>query len=137
MPGQSATVDERTCLVLSPSLEGYLGRQGGMFYRGVSAESVGSQRLCMHVLHIPPYSQGTAHIHVDHESAIYVISGSHELRYGPGVSESQDVHAGDMIYVPANVPHTFVTLSEPVTVVVARTDPREQESVHLLTETDH
>jgi uncharacterized RmlC-like cupin family protein len=37
-----------------------------------------------------------------------------------------------LVYIPAGVPHLPVTGAEQVVVAVARTDPHEQESVHLL-----
>ena len=38
-----------------------------------------------------------------------------------------------MFYIPANIPHLPANLgTEPVTAVIARTDPNEQESVVLL-----
>jgi uncharacterized RmlC-like cupin family protein len=48
------------------------------------------------------------------------------------------VAAGEFIYIPAGVPHLPVNPSrtEPVTAVIARTDPNEQESVVLLPELD-
>jgi uncharacterized RmlC-like cupin family protein len=47
------------------------------------------------------------------------------------------VRAGDMFYIPAGVPHLPANLSDqPVTAVIARTDPNEQESVVLLPELD-
>jgi uncharacterized RmlC-like cupin family protein len=41
------------------------------------------------------------------------------------------VRAGDFLYIPANLPHLPYNLSqsESCVVVIARTDPNEQESV--------
>lgn len=46
------------------------------------------------------------------------------------------VRAGEMAYIPAGVPHLPMNASqdEPVTCIVARTDPNEQESVVVLPE---
>jgi uncharacterized RmlC-like cupin family protein len=119
------------CVVLRSSPDGYVGIQGGYFFHGVSAESTSATRLCLHVLTIPPHTTGTPHIHAGHESAIYVISGTHEIRYGDGLDRHETLHAGDMVYIPPDVPHMPVTGAETVTVLVARTDPNEQESIHL------
>ncbi len=41
--------------------------------------------------------------------------------------------AGDLVYIPAGVPHLPVNLSsKPASAVISRTDPNEQESVVLL-----
>lgn len=46
-----------------------------------------------------------------------------------------DTKAGDMIYIPADVPHLpFNDGDTPAVAVIARTDPHEQESVVLLPE---
>jgi uncharacterized RmlC-like cupin family protein len=46
--------------------------------------------------------------------------------------------AGDFLYIPAGQPHLArnVSQTEPCRVIVARTDPDEQESVVLLPELD-
>lgn len=121
------------CVILRQDDGGYQGKQGGIFASGVSAESVGSKGLCMHVLHIPAHSQGEPHKHTGHESAIYVVSGTHTIRHGDQLENSDVLYPGDMVYIPADTPHMPLTGDEPVVAVVARTDPREQESVHLLT----
>jgi uncharacterized RmlC-like cupin family protein len=42
------------------------------------------------------------------------------------------MRAGDMLYIPAGVPHLPANLGdEPAVAVIARTDPNEQESVVL------
>ncbi len=49
-----------------------------------------------------------------------------------------DTVAGDLIYIPADMPHLPLNLSDrPATAVIARTDPHEQESVVLLPELEH
>lgn len=123
-------------LVLRGTSAGYQGRQGGFFFNGISAESCGSQRLCLHVLTIPPHSQGLPHVHAGHESGIYVVRGTHTIRYGPALEHSRILNAGDMVYIPADLPHLPITGDEEVVVVVARTDPSEQESLHLLVPTE-
>jgi uncharacterized RmlC-like cupin family protein len=46
-----------------------------------------------------------------------------------------ETEAGDMIHIPADVPHLpFNPYDAPCTAVVARTDPHEQESVVLMPE---
>ncbi|MFJ6695261.1 VOC family protein [Streptomyces sp. NPDC091272] len=121
-------------VVLRRTDEGYPGVQGGVFTQGVSAETVDTKALCLHEVRIPPHTSGRPHLHAGHESAIYVISGRHEIRHGEGLTESDELGPGDMVFIPADTPHMPVTHDEPVLCVVARTDPSEQESVHLLTD---
>ncbi len=122
-----------TCRVIRPG-EGIAGRQGLAYFPGVSAESVGSTGLCMHLLTIPPGGRARGHYHERHETAIYVLSGEAEMWYGEGLRERLTCQAGDFLFIPAGVPHLPANLSQtdPVTAVVARTDPNEQESVVLV-----
>jgi uncharacterized RmlC-like cupin family protein len=118
--------------------EEYRGRQALSYSAGISAQSAGSRALCLHTLVIPPGGRAKAHMHQDHESAIYVISGQAEMWWGEGLAEYDVMSAGDFVYIPAGVPHLPGNRSstEPATAAVARTDPNEQESVLLLPELD-
>lgn len=76
-------------------------------------------------------------MHENHETAIYVLSGVSEMWYGDSLEHHMTVKAGEMLYIPAGMPHLPANRSaEPVTAVIARTDPHEQESVVLLPELD-
>jgi uncharacterized RmlC-like cupin family protein len=85
----------------------------------------------MNMVIIPAGGAADPHLHVDHETAIYVLKGEVETRYGPGLQNSVVNRAGDFIFIPADVPHQPVNLSQTETAVaiVARNDPNEQESV--------
>ncbi|BCH24042.1 hypothetical protein MesoLjLc_37090 [Mesorhizobium sp. L-8-10] len=115
----------------------YDGKQGLSYFEGIATETVGSTGLCMHVVTIPPGARAKAHLHEAHESAVYVLSGEARTWYGERLEQFADMKAGDMMYIPAGVPHLPANLSDaPCTAVIARTDPREQESVVLLPELD-
>ena len=126
-----------TCQVVR-STESYQGRQQTSYSAAISAESVGARGLCMHLLSIPPGARAKAHLHQDHETAIYVLSGEAGMWYGEGLREHLTVKSGDFLYIPAGVPHLPYNLSEtePAVGIVARTDPNEQESVQLLPRLD-
>jgi uncharacterized RmlC-like cupin family protein len=126
---------EPTCAVIRPGDE-YGGKQGLSYKTGIAAETVGSQGLCMHLLELPPGTRAKAHMHENHETAIYVLSGCSEMWYGENLQEYMTIEPGDLVYIPAGVPHLPGNRSdaEPCTAVIARTDPNEQESVVLLPE---
>ena len=120
-----------TCALVRPDAT-YDGKQGFTYLAGISAESVGATGICMHLLTIPPGGRAKAHLHESHETAIYVVSGESETWYGEGLTERATVRAGDLFYIPADVPHLPMnTGTEPCVAVIARTDPNEQESVVL------
>ena len=126
-----------TCAIVRPD-SSYEGKQGGVHFAGIAAETVGARGLCLHVATIPPGVRGKAHLHHEHESAMYVLGGEAEMWYGEGLREHLIVRAGEFLYIPAGMPHLPANTSadEPCTVVLARTDPNEQESVVLLPELD-
>ncbi len=113
--------------------ESYQGQQGLTYFAGISAESVGVQGLCMHLLRMPPGARAGAHLHQHHETAIYVLSGVAEMWYGEQLEQHLTIRAGEFLYIPANIPHLpFNPSTEEVVAIVARTDPNEQESVLLV-----
>jgi uncharacterized RmlC-like cupin family protein len=117
----------------------YRGKQELDYTPGVSAETVGSRALWLGSVTLPPAGGRTkAHIHEQHESAFYMISGEEVDVYTGEQLEHRDVaHAGDYLYFPAGVPHVVVNRSEaPAVFVGARTDPNEQESVVMRPELD-
>ncbi|AXS41726.1 cupin domain-containing protein [Breoghania sp. L-A4] len=122
------------CRVLRP--EGtYAGKQGFDYFEGIARQTVGSSGLCMHLLEIPPGGRAKAHKHDSHETAIYVLEGEAVMWHGERLENMMHTKAGDLVYIPANVPHLPVNLSDkPVRAIIARTDPNEQESVTLLPE---
>ena len=108
----------------------YDGKQGMTLATGVSSRSTGARGLCLHLVTIPPGTRGVPHVHDGHESAIYTVSGETEVWHGEGLRHRAVVTAGDFLYVPPGTPHLPVNRSDVTAVaVVARTDPREQESV--------
>ncbi len=126
-----------TCKLIR-SQKRYTGKQDFTYLEGVMAENTGSRALCMHLLSIPPGERARAHLHEDHETAVYVISGRSGLWYGDKLEEHMWVDSGDFVYIPPGIPHLPYNPSETetCTAVIARTDPNEQESVRLLPELD-
>ncbi len=119
--------------------ESYEGKQGLDYTPGISADSVGSRALWVGSVTLPPNGGRTkAHLHEDHESAFYMISGDEaELWSGEQLEHREVARPGDYVYIPAGVPHVAVNRSEvPAVFVGARTDPNEQESVVMRPELD-
>lgn len=103
-------------------------------FEGISARTAGSKHLCMHLVVIPPGGKAVAHYHDGYETTIYIIEGRAETRYGKNLEFSTINEAGDFLFIPPNLPHQPINLSdtEQVIAVVARNDPNEQESVVIL-----
>jgi uncharacterized RmlC-like cupin family protein len=125
-----------TCQLIRPQ-ESFHGQQALTYLAGISAKSVGAKGICMHLLTIPPGGRGKAHYHAQHETAIYMISGVSAMWYGEQLEHHMAAQAGDLIHIPAGVPHLPYNPGDtPCQAVIARTDPNEQESVVLLPELD-
>ena len=104
-------------------------------YVGISAATAGSTGISMNMVVIPPGGAAEPHFHDGFETAIYLISGRVETRYGENLAKSVINRNGDFIFIPPGVPHQPRNLSdtEPAVAIVARNDPNEQESVRHYT----
>ncbi|MFL9982624.1 cupin domain-containing protein [Paraburkholderia sediminicola] len=114
------------------------GKQGLTYAVGISAESVGSKHVHLQLATIPPAARAKAHLHAEHETAIYQLSGISGCWYGERLERHAVVRAGDFFYIPAGMPHVPYNASadEPCVAVIARTDPNEQESVTMRPDLD-
>lgn len=103
-------------------------------FPGVSTKTAGAKGLSLLKVVIPPGASAEPHIHKGHESAIYVLQGRVETRYGEKLEKRVINEAGDFIFIPPDVPHQPFNLSqtEPAIAIVARNDGDEQEHVILL-----
>lgn len=108
-----------------------LTRQRLPYFVGVSAATAGAQALSMHLVVIPPGARAEPHRHCGHETAIYVLEGRVETRWGPALEHSVISEAGDFLFIPPDMPHEAINCSatEPARAVVARNDPAEQDRV--------
>ncbi len=112
---------------------GFQGKQGLTYFSGVSAESVGAKAICMHLLEMPAGVSSRPHYHEAHESAIFVLEGTVEMRHGESLEQLMRIDTGDFVHIPAGVPHQpYNPTDKPARAVIARTDPNEQESVVLI-----
>lgn len=128
------TVHQARGVTLLRGRQATRSKQGLLNSDGISAETCASQAIWMGLVTFPPGARANAHLHERHETALYILQGEGEMWYGDRLQELLTFQAGDFLYIPAGVPHAPANTSrtEPVLVVAARTDPKEQESVVLL-----
>src|SRR5277367_405674 len=72
---------------------------------GISAATAGAKGISMNLVSIPPGGAAIPHFHRGFETAVYLVQGRVETRYGPGLTHSVINHAGDFLYIPADLPH--------------------------------
>ena len=106
-------------------------KQNLPYYVGISQETAGAKGLSMNLVVIPPGGSPKAHYHKDFETAIYLLKGKVETRFGENLQESKINEEGDFVFIPPGVPHKPVNLSktEPALAIVSRNDPNEHENV--------
>ncbi len=117
-------------VVIRPAAE-VLTKQRLPNYVGVSAGTAGATAISMNLVVIPAGGAAEPHLHKGYETAIYLLAGRVDTRYGEGLRQSVICEEGDFIFIAANVPHQPVNLSQTkrALALVARNDPNEQESV--------
>src|SRR4030095_16755963 len=117
-------------VVVRPAAE-IMSRQHLPYYVGISEVTAGAKNISMNLIIIPPGISAEPHLHKGYETAIYLLKGRVDTRYGKKLENSVICEAGDFIYIKADVPHQPINLSatEPALALVARNDANEQEHV--------
>lgn len=124
------TSQGKEIITVRPDTE-IMTRQRLPYFVGISSTTAGAKGISMNLIVIPPSGKAEPHLHRGYETAIYILKGRVETRYGPGLRQSVINEAGDFIYIPADLPHQPFNLSttETALAIVARNDPNEQENV--------
>ncbi len=93
----------------------------------ISQATTGATNIFMGRFRVPAGAQSRPHYHDGCESALYMLTGSIEIRWGDHLEERLVVEPGDMLYVPPRQTHVVVNRSatEPAEYVVARDSPTE------------
>jgi uncharacterized RmlC-like cupin family protein len=93
----------------------------------VSQATTGATNIYMGVFRVPPGARSRPHYHENCESAVYMLSGRLEVRWGDHLEEKVEIDVGDMVYVPPRETHILQNLSDadPAEYVVARDSPTE------------
>ncbi|HWC26477.1 MAG TPA: cupin domain-containing protein, partial [Solirubrobacteraceae bacterium] len=93
----------------------------------VSQATTGANNIYMGVFRVPAGAQSRPHYHADCESAVYMLSGRLNVRWGEGLEHSLALEPGDLVYVPPRETHLLENPSdsEDAEYVVARDAPEE------------
>lgn len=121
-----------------PGAEPYTSAQGSRYAPGISAETSGAQHLFLGLVTLAPGQRTKAHVHEQHESAHYMLSGEKvELWSGPRLEQREVAHPGDYLFTPVGLPHVAVNRgATPAVFVTARNDATAQEGVSMRPELD-
>jgi len=93
----------------------------------LSPSTTGAEHIYMGVFKVPAGAQSRPHYHADCESAVYMLSGRLNVRWGDGLEHAFSLEPGDMAYVPPRETHLLENPSEveAAEYVVARDTPEE------------
>ena len=115
----------------------YEGKQVFVYGSGASAETVGSQQICMNVLPMPPGAKAKAHYHDKIETIAYLLEGRCAVYFGDQMEHRALLDPGDQIFIPADVPHAPFNESEAsCTWIVVHASASDQDGIVLLPELD-
>ena len=78
---------------------------------GVAKETSNSKNIHLAVAEIPPSKSSSPHLHLNCESAIYVLEGEGIFVAGKKLDKHNKIKAGDFIYVPPDAPHKPINIS--------------------------
>ena len=110
-----------------------MSKQNLPYFVGISEGTTGAKGISMNLVVIPPGGAAAPHLHRGYETAIYLLEGRAETKFGEGLSESVITEAGDFVFIAPNVPHQPVNMSatERVVAIVARNDPTSRRAWRL------
>jgi len=115
----------------------YRGKQGFVYGSGASAETVGSEQICMNVLPMPAGARAKVHYHDKIETIAYLLEGRCAVYYGERMEHQTLLDAGDQIFIPADVPHAPCNESDAAcTWIVVHSSASDQDGIVLLPELD-
>ncbi len=95
---------QRPVVLVRPDAE-TMSKQHLPYFVGISGETAGATAISMNLVIIPPGGAAEPHIHRGYETAIYVLKGRIDTRYGPGLRESLICEAADFLFIAPDVPH--------------------------------
>ena len=115
----------------------YEGKQGFVYGSGASAETVGSEQICMNILPMPPGARAKVHYHDKIETIAYLLEGRCAVYFGDQMEHRTVLAPGDQIFIPADVPHAPCNESAAsCTWIVVHASASDQDGIVLLPELD-
>ena len=90
---------KRKVITVRPQ-EAIATKQNLPYYVGISQETAGAKGLSMNLTVIPPGSSPRDHFHKDFGTAIYLLKGRVEARFGGSLKESMVNEEGDCVFIP-------------------------------------
>ena len=77
----------------------------------ISQATAGASNIYMGVFRVPPGARSRPHYHANCESAVYILSGALEVRWGDRLEQVVRLEPRDLVYVPPRETHVLENLS--------------------------
>ena len=124
-------IDLHRALVCVRANENATTKRNLNYFMGISEKTAGTRHLSMNLVQVPPGGKAEPHYHDGFETAIYILEGRVENRFGEGLKKSVITGKGDFLFIPPGVPHQPVNLSdtEPALALISRSIASEEEPV--------
>ena len=98
----------------------------------ISAATAGATGIFTVLSRIAPGGQGSAHVHTNCESSIYVVSGLGRMLVGEALDDVLALEPGAFLFVPPGAPHLPINDGdEDLVMVVSRNAPEEMVEDYL------
>ncbi len=97
----------------------------------ISHATTGAVNLYMGVFRVPAGAQSRPHYHAECESAVYMLAGRLNVRWGESLQESFSLQPGDMVYVPPRETHVLENPSDEAAEYVVARDAPQEDSVEV------
>lgn len=136
-PWTSGTLEARKAIVVHGG-RSYRAEQGSDYRPGISAETAGAKALWLGIATLAPGQRTKAHVHAQHETAFYMMSGDEvEMWSGDQLQYRDVLKPGDYLFIPPNVLHVAVNRGQaPAVFIGSRNEPTAQESVVMRPDMD-
>ena len=98
--------------VVKPAAEDRATARGVVGGAEISQATTGATNIYMGVFRVPAGAQSRPHYHESCESAVYMLSGQLEVKWGDQLEQTVKLGPGDMVYVPPRETHPSTNLSD-------------------------
>lgn len=128
---EARAMQRLACVAIRPNSE--IRRvQGTVHADGINRDTAATRALSLQVVTIPAEAIGRAHLHPNHETALYVLDGAAATLWGEALENVHHHVPGEMFYIPAGMPHLPINPGQtPARAVIARSDAAASEDVVL------
>ena len=98
---------------------------------GIAMTTCGSSGVWMGEVTTEPRFRSGAHHHGDVESAIYVQRGRLRMRWGDRLEYNVDAEPGDFVFVPSNLVHQEMSISDEQLILILARGGQENVVVNV------